>query len=760
MQRHETMKTRTLTLLATMVALGASGAQNLILNGDMADEAKFAAECVTDGNKTGRLTLFSEDLTWNKCGKLEVVEVMRNEAKGSAVINANAWIGMTLGSRLPGFKVRPNTTYEFSIDLRGTPERVRVGARTFIGDDNWQGAENRLTTVSMTSIGKDWQTFRGTFKTGPKDVRCCLFVQMWSDSQYPKAYQYKLGDWVLFDNVSVSDRQGDLEAFAKRYGRPFAVAPVPVTCDMRIPFVPEEVMSPPERIRVRAAVNELKGVPLALANLTGELTEYRVSLESTLPADQFTKFDGAKGLAGFAGDRVTLRRGVRVKDNDLYAGKLRIDPMPKMDEAQTLSVPAMEAGLVWIDLDTTDVAPGVYKGRFRVLSLTDVAKSEKTGPGFGDYRITSPGQRDIPFELEVLPIVLDKGPSVPGGFYTAAVSREMFDQLADLGGREFLLPVWALAFRETKDGLGFDAGKYRPQAWEGGDIRRVVCDHLAWGRARNVRPTFMIGYGSWDVFNKTAGDRTLSADNLARWCSWLKATKTLLNGCGVSDADYCHELADEPKRELLPELLTALKAAKKALPEVRFTITFLGGSDPVMLKELEAFEPYLDGYIFHDHKFLRNPGYHAHLAKLRAAGRSVTHYTCSTRMTEDLDREFRQNAWMAERWNLTGNWIYQGIDAQGGVGAPNWKLCTYGGLLYRAGESFLPSMRALALREGVTDVKYIAALKRFGKDDPNVQRFIADAAERVVSNPPGGDRTLADRVRAETADYILRLQGN
>lgn len=657
----------------TLKVVPPSGAQNLILNGDMGDEAKFAAECVSDGNRTGRLSLFSEEFTWNKCGKLEVVAVEKNAATGTDVINANAWIGATPGSRLPGFKVRPNTTYEFSIDLRGTPKNVRIAARTFVGDDNWKGVENRLTTVSLTPISEGWQTFRGTFKTGPKDVRCCLCVQMWSDTHDPKAYQYKLGDWVLFDNVSVRDRQGDLEAFAKRYGRRFAVAPVPVTCDMRVPFVPEEVMDPPEKIHVRAAVNELKGVPLALANLTGELTEYRVSLESTLPADQFTRFDGAKGLAGLSGSRVTLRKGLRFKDNDLYQGKLRIDPMPKMDEAQSLTVPAMEAGLVWVDIDTTDLRPGTYAGRLRVISLTDAAQSEQTGPGFGDYRITSPGQRDIPFELEVLPIVLDREPAVPGGFYTAAVSKEMFDQLADMGGRDFLLPVWALSFAKTADGLGF--GKYRPQEWEGGDIRRVVRDHVAWGLSRNIRPRFMVGYGSWSTFNKTLGDKTLSADNLTRWVNWLKATKALLNGCGVSDAEYCHEIADEPKRKDLTELLVALKAAKKAVPEVRFVITFLGGSHPITVKELEDFEPYLDGYIFHDNKYLRNPGYHAHLAKLRAAGRSITHYTCSTRMTEDLDREFRQNAWMAERWDLTGNWIYQGIDAKGGAGAPNWKLC-------------------------------------------------------------------------------------
>ena len=177
------------------------------------------------------------------------------------------------------------------------------------------------------------------------------------------------------------------------------------------------------------------------------------------------------------------------------------------------------------------------------------------------------------------------------------------------------------------------------------------------------------------------------------------------------------------------------------------------------VKELEAFEPLLDGYIFHDHVFLRNPGYHEHLAKLRKAGRSITHYTCSTRMTEDLDREFRQNAWMAERWNLTGNWIYQGIDAKGGTGAPNFKLCQHGGLLYRSGEAFMPSLRGLALRQGVMDVKYLAALRKIGKDDPSAQKFLATAAQRVTDNPAGGDRRVADNVRDEAAELILKLWG-
>jgi hypothetical protein len=208
------MKFSLLGLAICFISLSASSAQNLIINSDMSNEAKFAKECRSDGGKTGKLSLFSENLTWNKCGRLEVVATQKSDT-GSDVINANAWIGCNEAGTLPGFFVRPNTTYTFSIDLRGTPKRVRVAARTWSQDDVWMGAETRLTTVSMTSIGEGWATYRGTFKTGPYDVRAALCVQMWSDTQYPKADQYKVGDWVMFDNVSVYDRQGDIEGFAK-----------------------------------------------------------------------------------------------------------------------------------------------------------------------------------------------------------------------------------------------------------------------------------------------------------------------------------------------------------------------------------------------------------------------------------------------------------------------------------------------------------------------------------------------------------------
>jgi hypothetical protein len=127
-------------------------------------------------------------------------------------------------------------------------------------------------------------------------------------------------------------------------------------------------------------------------------------------------------------------------------------------------------------------------------------------------------------------------------------------------------------------------------------------------------------------------------------------------------------------------------------------------------------------------------------------------------MTEDLDREFRQNAWMCERWGLNGNAIYQAIDGQGGAGARNWKLTTAGGLLYRAGERFLPSVRAMAFRQGVEDVKYLAVLKKMAGETEEVRKFLQESALTVTENPPGGDRYIPDRVREKAAEMILSIK--
>ena len=66
-------------------------AQNLIQNGDFTQvkHTGLYPECGTNG---GKASLFTEESTWNKCGKLEVDKIMKDK-NGNETANAYVWIG-------------------------------------------------------------------------------------------------------------------------------------------------------------------------------------------------------------------------------------------------------------------------------------------------------------------------------------------------------------------------------------------------------------------------------------------------------------------------------------------------------------------------------------------------------------------------------------------------------------------------------------------------------------------------------------------
>jgi len=63
----------------------------------------------------------------------------------------------------------------------------------------------------------------------------------------------------------------------------------------------------------------------------------------------------------------------------------------------------------------------------------------------------------------------------------------------------------------------------------------------------------------------------------------------------------------------------------------------------------------------------------------------------------------------------------------------------------------------MAVRQGMTDVKYLQKLREVGKESPEVQAFLKTAAKRVVVDF-AHDPTMPDRVREEAAALILKLQ--
>ncbi|MBO5923439.1 MAG: hypothetical protein J6Q81_02885, partial [Lentisphaeria bacterium] len=162
--------------------------------------------------------------------------------------------------------------------------------------------------------------------------------------------------------------QAEAEAAAKQSKidsfrtQKFICAPVSITSDFSLPFLPDALFEPYEKIELRTAVNEIKPLPLAIYNNSKKTAVYQITAE--LPKDKSLEWHNGQLFPG-----VTYREALAHRDNATGESGI-LDPLPKMNEARTVTVAAGECALVWLDFDTTNFKPGEYKGRIRIIEIT------------------------------------------------------------------------------------------------------------------------------------------------------------------------------------------------------------------------------------------------------------------------------------------------------------------------------------------------------------------------------------------------------
>ena len=523
----------------------------------------------------------------------------------------------------------------------------------------------------------------------------------------------------------------------------FSVAPVPTVSDWTQPYLPEEIFAPPERIALKAAVNEIRALPLAVANLTDRAEDYRVVLET-----EKNDFVGDWGLEGFPAANVVLRRGVRFRDVDGASPTTRFDPLPRLDEAGVVTVPPGEAGLVWCDFDCTGVKPGAYRGRLRVMPLCEPGTCRSKN-GSMDYKGK---MQTIPVELEVVDAEIPRRAPAYAGYFMGVDSQDALDTAFQIGAECFQVNAWNFKFDRDGDGnLDFS----RPK---GGTtkVARTVASHVAWARRHGFRPKFSIVYSAIDVC-KNLYSCGKDREKFCRfWPQYVKSVKKVMNDAGVPDADYFVEVKDEPKAEMLDELLMAHKLAKEAVPEVRLAMLLASWDLPQ--KKLEEFVPFSDVWILWRGKF-DNAQFRAFAARLAEEGKEVCHYSCDTSMRLPLLGYYRHHAWFAEMHGLAGAYMYQLTDSVGGAGFgfKDFKSIPVAGLFYRSFGRPVPSLRMMALREGFTDVKFIAALRERNRtaNDPEIAAFLKSAADDVLVRHVSDNR-FPDRIRDRARELLAR----
>ena len=593
---------------------------------------------------------------------------------------------------------------------------------------------NKARTFDCWAVGKDFQDPTGfgrvLFGGYGAELRR-LFGADAPDAANRAEFE---ATWVRLETARLAAK------FAKFKEARFSVAPVSTLSDWTQPFLPEEIFDPPTNIVVKAAVNEIRALPLALANLTDRTEDYRVILETCA-----NDYVGAWGLEGFPPEQIVARKGLRFKDVDTDCPSTRFDPLAKLDEVGSVTVPPREAGLVWYDFDCTGVKPGVYRGRLRVIPLCE--------PGVHKNGKYAGKMQTIPVSLEVVGAAISTRSPKPAHYFMDVESQAAFDTAFAIGNEHYQVHSWSFSFERDANG---DLDLSRPK---GGttNVAKKVANHVAWAAKHGFRPKFVIVYSAMDACAGLYGCGKDAAKLRRFWPQYVKGVKRTMNEAGVDDADYVIEVKDEPALKVMDQLLDLHKLAKETCPTVRLAMLLAAWKPSA--EQMRAFIPYAETWILWRGGYWSTKEYRDFCEELKAAGREVMHYSCDVTLRLPLLQYYRQHAWFAERHGLDGAYMYQLTDHLNGAkfGAKDFKSIPYGGLFYRSFGTPVPSLRYMALREGHTDVKFLAALKEknVAANDPEIAAFLKDAAVEVIDRHPS-DATCPDRLRDRARELLAK----
>ena len=521
------------------------------------------------------------------------------------------------------------------------------------------------------------------------------------------------------------------EKFEKNRKRTHLVAPVGITCDFTVPFMPAEVFNPPEKIELSAAVNEIKPLAIALANPTGKTMEYRIAVEVKDPKTPF-KLSWENGLP-FPG--ATLRRGVIIRENE-NASSARLDPLVKLNEGSVITVPAKESGLLWIDFNTFGMKPGRIEGRLRVIPLNGRAKFMKAGYGFGNMKYEG-DMTDLPLTLNIRDIELAKNPGRCMMMYSPLTSSEVFKFMEEAGTRIYLFSPWSMKF-PLKD------GKFTPSAPK---AEKLIAEYKKVGRTR-----LFIGYSAYPTFLKLYGEK-----NKALFPEWTKTLEIFLVQNGIAPEDCMLEIFDEPEHHEadMENMPTVMPAAKKAVSKLKICLTVgIPKEIPWWAPARKKYYSDVDVWILFKNYFFRHPDDLKFIGQCKKDGKIISHYTCYTEINQSLNANFRRTAWFGEYHDLPFNCIYQAVN---GIEHAIWKINGGTALLYHGPGYCIPSIRYMAVRQGMTDIKYLDKLRKVGKGNPEAEQFLKTAAKRVCVDYPH-DLSMPDQVREEAAELILKIE--
>ena len=513
------------------------------------------------------------------------------------------------------------------------------------------------------------------------------------------------------------------EAVREKFkNRTFILTRTLPTQDPSIPYLPDNIATPSDKFTLRAAGNTFEPLVLALTNLTTRAEEYRIVCGS-FESYNHIRLGGLKTDDGtaFPASKLKLYRGIRMKDGNEKNPGQRFDALAPMDVTGTVVVLPGESTPVWVIFNTHGVKPGVYKGAIQVIPLGEWAQLKVT-----DY--TGP-MRQIPLEFEVLPYEVATDSPFSVSFFQRPFNQEAFRMMLDYGCNTFIDFTYYIKAKFLPDGSIANTDTKR--------FEKEYANFRKWQGEVGFKGPLKIDffYNAYVVFRDVHAKKQFkphSTEWAKAWGNYVRLVDLVRRKCGIANGDFRMELIDEPKPEIMDELVEVAKIAHEACPEMNLAVTLAAWDIP--MKKLEQLLPYVQTFILWQTKYFANIKYNSFMNKLRIMKKNVGIYQCSTSMRLDLQSYYRAFPWTALAYNCSymGNYEFMTYMYK----YHDWKLAAKGSTALMAAETPISTIRQECIRIGLTDLKYFKKLSDTMQSAKNISSELRTEVESFLKDSP------------------------
>jgi len=417
------------------------------------------------------------------------------------------------------------------------------------------------------------------------------------------------------------------------------------------------------------------------------------------------KADGS-GAVIPAHQALTLRRVVFAPSTD---GRLYADSLPLLDAINSLTLSPWQAAQLWITVDASALAPGVYRSEIALDAIT---------PGIETLK--------VPLEITVRSLALEgRSPlaSCQWAYPTAATTADKMQAAAD-----DLLAHYTTVFPFV------GAETAPPQADAQGNLLAPL-DFTSHDALFNLyhRPKGWLLYLTGSPQLSSAVEPFSPA--WEKVCAaWLTGIAEHAQSLGLDYKDWAWYPIDEAGRKQIPDLLRAAKFAKSVDPRIQVYYDFFQGPVEVRLEDLKQLAPYID--IWQPHRGIveeKIPEDVARMDFLRSTGEPVWMYdTAGSSHALSPSGYYRSQAWLAWEKRITGIgfWTYNS------TGTDQWQPGNeqeY--LVIYQGRDIIPSKRWEAYRDGIEDYWLLLLLRQAGERARAAGRQdLKDQAESAIAS--------------------------